>query len=80
MPAAGYGEWRISLGLTFVEPVAEPVEDDPLLAGGHQTDGATLHCGAIVDVVLENEDLGGKKARMSSCVLVRDVESPPADP
>lgn len=45
------------VSLTFIQPVTEPVEDDALLAGRHQTNGAALHGGAIVDVVLENEDL-----------------------
>lgn len=44
-------------GLTFVQPITEPVEDDALLAGRHQTNGAALHCRAIVDVVLKNEYL-----------------------
>ena len=43
--------------LTFVQPITEPIEDDALLASGHQTDGAALHRRAIVDVVLKNEDL-----------------------
>lgn len=42
---------------TFIEPITEPIEDDALLASRHQTNGAVVHPGAIVDVVLENEDL-----------------------
>lgn len=47
--------------LTFIEPIAEAVEDDTLLAGGHQANGAALHRRAIVDVVLKNEDLPGRE-------------------
>lgn len=49
------------LSLTFIQPITEPVEDDALLAGGHQAYGAALHCGAIVDVVLKNENLKRKR-------------------
>lgn len=43
--------------LTLVQPVAEPVEDDVLFARRHQADRAAAHRGAIVDVVLKDEDL-----------------------
>lgn len=43
--------------VTFVEPAAEPVEDHALFACRHQADRPALHRGAVVDVVLENEDL-----------------------
>lgn len=52
------------ISLTFIQPITEPVEDDALLPGGDQSDGATLHCGAIVDVVLKNEDLQEQKPRI----------------
>lgn len=43
--------------LTLVQPITEPVEDDVLFARRHQADGAAAHRGAIVNVVLEDEDL-----------------------
>lgn len=43
--------------LTLVQPVTEPVEDDVLFAGRHQADRAAAHRGAIVNVVLKDEDL-----------------------
>lgn len=46
-----------ALALTFIQPIAEPVEDAALFASGHQTDGSALHRRAIVDVVFKNEDL-----------------------
>ncbi len=45
------------ISFTFIQPITEPIEDDTLLASGHQTNGTALHRRAIVDVVLENEDL-----------------------
>lgn len=55
-----YGQSIIRLvqpSLTFIQPVAEAVEDHTLLAGGDQADGTALHGGPVVDVVLEDEDL-----------------------
>lgn len=43
--------------LTLVQPVAESVEDDVLFARRHQADRAAAHRGAIVNVVLKDEDL-----------------------
>lgn len=43
--------------LTLVQPVTEPVEDDVLFARRHQADRAAAHRGAIVNVVLKDEDL-----------------------
>lgn len=47
----------LPLPFTFVQPVAEPVEDAALFAGGNQAYGSTLHRRAVVDVVFKNEDL-----------------------
>lgn len=49
------------LSFTFIQPIAEPVEDAALFASGHQTNGAALHRRAIVDVVFKNEDLQGER-------------------
>ena len=44
---------------TLIEPVGQAVEDHPVLPGVDQADGAAPHRGAVVDVVLEDEDLHG---------------------
>ena len=62
-PAIGGRGLRPSFAFTFVQPVAEPVEDAALFAGGNQTYGSTLHRRAVVDVVLKNEDLEQEKDR-----------------
>lgn len=57
------------LAFTFVQPVAEPVEDAALFAGGNQTYGSTLHRRSVVDVVFKNEDLQQEEERMESKYL-----------
>lgn len=61
---------RRPVAFTFVQPVAEPVEDAALLAGGNQTYGSALHRGAVVDVVFKNEDLQQEEERMESKSLL----------
>lgn len=73
---------RADVIFTFVQPVAEPVEDAALFAGGHQANGPALHRGAVVDVVFENKDLRREGDREESRSLlppisVRAVRSPP---
>lgn len=54
--------------LTFVQPVGESVKDHALASCSHQADGFVLHRGLVVDVVLEDEDLGRKSSRGNYCV------------
>lgn len=51
------GSQRADCRRTFVQPIAEPVEDNALLASRHQANGTVVNPGAIVDVVLEDKDL-----------------------
>lgn len=54
---------------TFVQPIAEPVEDAALFASGNQAYGSTLHRRAVVDVVFKNEDLqtGERRGMIPFC-------------
>lgn len=42
---------------TFIEPVSDPVEDDPFLPRGRQPEGVTLNVRLVVDVVFKYVDL-----------------------
>lgn len=77
LAAPGLGGKRIGprAAFTFVEPVAEPVEDAALFAGGDQADGAALHRGAVVDVVFKNEDLRQEEERTECKCLLRQTGS-----
>lgn len=49
--------------LTFVQPVAQAVVDHALLPSGDHADGLLPHMRTVVDVVLKDEDLVGKRRK-----------------
>lgn len=43
--------------LTLIQPVSQAVEDNSLLASGHEADRSALYRRFVVDVVFEYEEL-----------------------